>query len=58
VVSCDDGDIITYWTGESGSINNNTALEPDMLIQDYAEPDKAALVIKSDLQNRNIIYKI
>jgi len=46
-------DIITYWIGE-----NSDTLEPDMSITDTEEPSKTALVIKNDLQDRNIIYRV
>ena len=54
VLSREPENIISYWVGDSVG----TDIKPDMLIKDYAKPDKAALVIKSDLQDRNIIYKI
>ena len=53
VLSREPENIISYWVGESAG----TDIRPDMLVQDYAEPGKAALVIKSDMQERNIIYK-
>jgi bifunctional enzyme CysN/CysC len=65
VLSREPENIITYWIGESVE----TDIKPDMIIQDYSEAsealessgvsgaNKAALVIKSDLQDRNIIYK-
>jgi bifunctional enzyme CysN/CysC len=53
VLSREPENIITYWVGESVE----TDIRPDMVIQDYSEANKAALVIKSDLQERNIIYK-
>jgi len=46
-------DIITYWIGKS----IDTDIKPDMIISDFEDSNKAALVIKHDLQNRNIIYK-
>jgi bifunctional enzyme CysN/CysC len=48
-----EGDIITYWIGKSV----DTDIRADMIISDYENPEKAALVIKNDLQNRNMIYK-
>ena len=48
-----EGDIITYWIGKSV----DTDIKADMIISGYEDPGKAALVIKNDLQNRNIIYK-
>jgi len=51
-----DGDIITYWIGESV----DTDIKADMIVADYeliGDANKAALMIKNDLQNRNIIYK-
>ena len=53
VISREPENVITYWVGAAA-----TNIKPDMLIQDYSEPKKAALVIKSDMQDRNIIYKI
>ncbi|MCL2100007.1 MAG: adenylyl-sulfate kinase, partial [Oscillospiraceae bacterium] len=53
VVSREPENIITYWVGE----NIETDIKPDMTIKEYAEPEKTALVIKSDMQRRNIIYK-
>ena len=54
VLSREPENIITYWIGA----NIETDIKPDMIIQDYAEPGKAALVIKNDMQERNIIYKV
>ena len=49
-----EGDIITYWIGE----RVETDIRADMLIPDDSkDPGKAALMIKSDLQNKNIIYR-
>ena len=48
-----EDDIITYWIGK----NVETDIKTDMVISTFEEPNKAALVIKNDLQNRNIIYK-
>ncbi|MCL2813058.1 MAG: GTP-binding protein [Oscillospiraceae bacterium] len=46
-------DITTYWIGKSV----DTDIKADMIISEYEDPGKAALVIKNDLQNKNIIYK-
>jgi bifunctional enzyme CysN/CysC len=48
-----DEDIITYWIGESV----DTDIKTDMIISDFNDSNKAALMIKNDLQNRNIIFK-
>ena len=48
-----EDEIITYWVGE----NIDTDIKADMIISDFEDSNKAALMIKNDLQNRNIIYK-
>ena len=54
-----ENDIITYWIGK----NIDTDIKADMIISDCDEQsrtefvEKAALMIKNDLKNRNIIYK-
>jgi len=52
VLSREPENIITYWVGRSV----DTDIKADMIIQDYSEPNKAALVIKHDLKDKNIIY--
>ena len=46
-----EGDIITYWIGEGV----DTDIKADMVISDFEDPDKTALLIKNDLKNKNII---
>ncbi|MCL1794883.1 MAG: GTP-binding protein [Oscillospiraceae bacterium] len=48
-----EGEIITYWIGKSV----DTDIKADMVVSDFEDSGKAALVIKNDLQNRNVIYK-
>jgi len=48
-----EGDIVTYWIGEGTGVD----IKADMTIPESEEPAKAALMIKHDLQNKNIIYK-
>ena len=49
-----ENDIITYWIGK----NIDTDIKADMIIADTEFAEKAALVIKNDMKNRNIIYSI
>jgi len=54
VVSPDsENDIITYWLGK----DIDTDIKADMVISDFEDALRTALVIKDDLKNRNIIYK-
>ena len=48
-----EGEIITYWIGDSV----DTDIKADMAIFDFGDPARAALMIKDDLQNRNVIYR-
>ncbi|MCL1858971.1 MAG: GTP-binding protein [Oscillospiraceae bacterium] len=47
-----EGDIITYWIGK----NIDTDIKADIIISDFEDSDRASLMIKKDLQDRNIIY--